>query len=313
MKKLFLLVSGVLALLATTAAPASAEQSHGLGASGVCVAESEFSSLNALTRSSTARKGWERDAPARINVGDSSYDSGLAPNVPAGFTLTVPTYIHVITAGTVGAITDAQITAQMNVLNLSFAGFYGGANSGIRFELKAVTRTDNAAWHTMDSFADEIAAKQALRQGGPDALNIYTGTAAGNLGFAYYPSILKYNGGAYSMLDGAVIHYGSFPGGFIKGFNLGFTATHEVGHWLGLAHTFEKGCLGDGDRVDDTPAMLVPTSGCPEGKDTCLKEPGLDPIHNYMDYSVDACYNQFTPGQAARMQAQYIHFRTGRY
>ena len=59
--------------------------------------------------------------------------------------------------------------------------------------------------------------------------------------------------------------------------------------------------------------MLVPTSGCPEGKDTCLKEPGLDPIHNYMDYSYDACYNQFTPGQAARMQAQYIHFRTGRY
>ena len=313
MKKLFLLVSGALALLATTAAPASAEHGHGQQAGALCVADSEFSSLNALTRTSTARKGWERDAPARINVGDSSYDSGLAPNVPAGFTTTVPTYIHVITDGKVGRVTDAQIAAQMDVLNLSFAGFYGGADSGVRFALKGVTRTDNAAWHTMNSFADEIAAKQALRQGGPDALNIYTGTAAGNLGFAYYPSILKYNGGAYSMLDGAVIHYGSFPGGFIGGFNLGFTVTHEVGHWLGLAHTFEKGCLGDGDRVDDTPPMLVPTSGCPEGKDTCLKEAGLDPIHNYMDYSVDACYNQFTAGQAARMQAQFIHFRTGRY
>ncbi len=313
MRKLLLIACGALALLATTAAPASAGHGHGHAASALCVANSEFSSLNALTSSSTTRKGWNRDAPARVNVGDSSYDSGLAPNVPAGFTTTVPTYIHVITDGRDGRVTDAQIAAQMDVLNLSFSGFYGGADSGVRFALEGVTRTDNAAWHTMDSFADEIAAKQALRQGGPDALNIYTGTAAGNLGFAYYPSILKYNGGAYSMLDGAVIHYGSFPGGFIKGFNLGFTATHEVGHWLGLAHTFEKGCLGDGDRVDDTPAMLVPTSGCPEGKDTCVKEPGLDPIHNYMDYSLDACYNQFTAGQAGRMQAQFIHFRTGRY
>ena len=313
MRKLFLIACGALALLATTAAPASAG-GHGQEASALCVAESEFSSLSRLTASSgsTAKK-WNRDAPARINVGDSSYDSGLAPNVPAGFTVTVPTYIHVITDGAVGAVSDAQIASQMDVLNLSFAGFYGGADSGIRFALRGVTRTDNAAWHTMDSFADEIAAKQALRRGGPDALNIYIGTAAGNLGFAYYPSILKYNGKKYQYLDGAVIHYGSLPGGFITPYNLGFTATHVAGHWLGLAHTFEKGCLGDGDRVDDTPAMLVPTSGCPEGKDTCLKEPGLDPIHNYMDYSVDACYNQFTPDQAARMQAQFIHFRTGRF
>jgi hypothetical protein len=310
MKRALLLVSGVLALLATTAAPASA--GAGSHASAVCVADSQFSSLNTLTTGTTA-KGWNRDAPARINVGDSSYDSGLAPNVPPGFEVTIPTYIHVITAGAVGSVTDAQIAEQMTVLNLAFAGFYGGADTKISFELEGVTRTDNAAWHTMNEFADEIAAKTALRQGGPNALNIYTGTAAGNLGFAYYPSILKTNGKKYQALDGVALHYGSLPGGFIPKFNLGQTATHEVGHWFGLAHTFEKGCLGDGDRVDDTPAMLVPTGGCPAGKDTCVKEPGLDPIHNYMDYSDDDCYNQFTPGQAARAQAQYIHFRTGRY
>lgn len=310
MKRLILLATALLALVATTAAPAGAGGTA--AATGVCGDNSQFSSLGALTASSTA-KGWNRDAPARVNVGDSSYDSGLAPNVPPGFKVTIPTYIHVITDGATGNVTDAQISQQMSVLNLAFAGFYGGANSGISFKLEGVTRTNNAKWFTMNDFADEIAAKTALRRGGPNALNIYTGTAAGNLGFAYYPSILKYQGGKYQMLDGAVVHYGSFPGGFIPKFNLGHTATHEVGHWFGLAHTFEQGCNGDGDRVDDTPAMLVPTGGCPVGKDTCLKEAGLDPIHNYMDYSDDACYNQFTPGQAARAQAQYVHFRTGRY
>ena len=313
MRKIVLLACGLVALLATTAAPAGAG-GHAHAEATLCGAESEFSSLSRLaTAASPTAKEWSRDAPGRTNIGGSYYDSGIAPNVPAGFTVTVPTYIHVITDGAVGNVTDAQITKQMDVLNLSFAGFYGGADSGIRFELEGVTRTDNAAWHTMDSFADEIAAKQALRQGGPEALNIYVGTAAGNLGFAYYPSILKYNGKKYAFLDGAVIHYGSFPDGFIGNYNLGFTATHEVGHWLGLAHTFEQGCIGHGDYVDDTPAMSIPTSGCPVGKDSCEMKPGLDPIHNYMDYSYDTCYNQFSPGQAARMQAQFIHFRTGRY
>jgi hypothetical protein len=311
MKRLILLATGALALLATTAAPAGAV-GHA-APSGVCIEASQFSSLSALTASASTAKGWNRDAPARLNVGDSDYDSGLAPNVPPGFKVKIPTYVHVLTDGKVGALSDATIRKQMDVLNLSFGGFYGGANSGFSFELKGITRTNNADWFTMNDFADEIEAKTALRRGGPDALNLYTGTAAGNLGFAYYPSILKYNGGKYAALDGVVVHYGSVPGGFIDNFNLGFTATHEVGHWLGLAHTFDKGCFGDGDRVDDTPAMSVPTSGCPVGKDTCVKEAGLDPIHNYMDYSDDPCYNQFTPGQAARMQAQHIHYRTGRY
>jgi hypothetical protein len=73
-------------------------------------------------------------------------------------------------------------------------------------------------------------------------------------------------------------------------------------------HTFDGGCGGHGDYVEDTPAMSIPTSGCPLGKDTC-PEQGLDPIHNYMDYSHDACYTEFTVGQSDRMDAQYVHWR----
>jgi hypothetical protein len=135
MKRLIVLATGLLAALAVSAAPAGAGATAA-ASNSICVETSKFSSLSALTTSSTA-KGWNRDAPARVSVGDSNYDSGLAPNVPAGFKVTIPTYIHVITDGKLGRVTDAQIRQQMDVLNLSFAGFYGGANTGVSFKLQA--------------------------------------------------------------------------------------------------------------------------------------------------------------------------------
>ena len=106
-----------------------------------------------------------------------------------------------------------------------------------------------------------------------------------------------------------MLDYKSFVGGpFGEQFSLGKTATHEVGHWLGLLHTFQGACNAKGDYVADTPAEATPTSGCPAGKDTCTA-PGDDPIHNYMDYSCDSCYDQFTAGQAVRMRNQWAYFR----
>ena len=303
---LITLVAAVSAALASPAEAAKPMAKSTINCLGWEANAETFSSLKALAPASTARgiddRG-EKDTTAYS--GSTEIPSGSEPST-AGFSANIPVYFHVITDGRTGYLTKQTVKEQINVLNLAFAGFYGGANSGFSFTLKGLDYTDNAEWFNLETFAAEVAMKSALKQGDSTALNIYSTSGGGFLGWAYYPSIVKYQ--HYEVLDGVVIHYGSVPGGFLTRFNLGHTATHEVGHYLGLAHTFEFACQGHGDYVDDTPAMAVPTSRCPIGKDTC-PEPGLDPIHNYMDYSDDACYNQFTAGQVERAQEQYLFWR----
>jgi hypothetical protein len=231
------------------------------------------------------------------------------------FSATIPAYFHVITDGDFGNVTNEQIAAQIKVLNDTFAGSdvdrATGLRTGFRFTLKAVTRTDNAAWfYAGPGGTNEHPMKRALHRGGPNALNWYSTTAGPYLGWAYLPDIVDKPGQAY--LDGVVINWQSLPGqpDFAGRYDQGETGTHEVGHWLNLEHTFFGGCAAKGDFVDDTPAQRGPTSGCPEGRDSCDK-PGLDPIHNYMDYSYDACYWEFTQGQTQRMRDAWLYYRAG--
>jgi hypothetical protein len=229
---------------------------------------------------------------------------GLAP---ADFTATVQVYFHVVTDGALGNLTTRQINSQIAVLNKTFGGREGGAATGFSFGLAGVTRTENAKWFAVKTGAEHDM-KKALKQGDDSDLNVYSTTAAAYLGWAYYPSITETN---QSYLDGIVLDWETLPGvsdRYEGRYDLGETLTHEAGHWLNLAHTFDGGCKEPGDFVDDTPAQATPTSGCPEGKDTC-PAPGLDPIHNYMDYSFDSCYTQFTSGQTQRMHDAWLLYR----
>jgi hypothetical protein len=265
--------------------------------------------VNAESSHTVSARGGDGREP---DLGEVHEDLPAAAKGKAGknFRVTVPVYFHVVTDGATGALTSKQIAAQIDVLNNTFAGGEGGATSGFSFALAGVTRTDNADWfNAKPAGTHEHSMKRALHQGGPNALNFYSTTAGAYLGWAYLPSILDKPGQAY--LDGVVVDWESLPGTstrYAGRYDLGETGTHEVGHWLNLEHTFEGGCADKGDFVDDTPAQRYPTNGCPEGQDTC-PEPGLDPIHNYMDYSYDSCYTEFTPGQVQRMRDAWLFYR----
>jgi hypothetical protein len=231
------------------------------------------------------------------------------PGLPT--TVVVPVHFHVINQGmgiANGDVEDQQLQDQITTLNNMYAGQAGGTKSRYQFKLASVDHTTNAAWYTLTpGSAEESDAKKALRLGDASELNLYTGNLGkGLLGWATFPQDFK---GA-PELDGVVILYSSLPGGSAKPYDLGMTATHEIGHWLGLYHTFQGGCTKNGDSVSDTPPEASANFGCPNpAPDTCTTFAGVDPIHNFMDYSDDSCMNQFTKGQVARVDKMYGSYR----
>ena len=170
-----------------------------------------------------------------------------------------------------------MLNQQLAVLNEDYA------SSGVAFNLLGIDKTANPAW-SQDGAENEM--KSALRKGSYSTLNLYYLTyLSGYLGYCYFPTDAPEGSNDFTI-DGCSILADTVPGGPADGYNLGKTTTHEVGHWLGLYHTFQDGCDG-GDEVSDTPAQDSPSSGCPVGRDSCPNAEGLDPIHNYMDYSTE--------------------------
>ena len=217
--------------------------------------------------------------------------------------VSVPVYFHVIRSSSgAGGVTTTQINDQITMMNNAFAG------AGFTFTLAGVDYTNNDQWYTCSTSGCESKMKKALRKGSADDLNFYTNNMGqGLLGWATFPWSYSSN----PLMDGVVVLESSLPGGSTANYNEGDTGTHEVGHWMGLYHTFQGGCTSPGDSVDDTPYESSGASGCPTGRDTCSSA-GLDPIENFMDYSYDSCMYKFSAGQNSRSISMWNAYRAGK-
>ena len=214
--------------------------------------------------------------------------------------MSVPIYFHVVSDGATGNVSNAAINEQIQVLNRTF----GGPEGGYRHRLQLPARRchaheQRATGTTRARAAAEHAMKRALKRGGDERAEHLPddGRASTSAGRTSRRSPSR-----ATTTSTASSSTGSRCRDVDRGTRASTTSVRRRRTRPGTGSTSRTrsrdGCNGQGDFVDDTPAMSEPTSGCPAGKDTC-PEPGLDPIHNYMDYSFDTCYKEFTAGQAA--------------
>ncbi len=233
--------------------------------------------------------------------------------------ITIPVHFHVVyRADGTGNIPDSRLDAQIAAMNEHFTGLdtpayrTAAANMSFRFVRSSVTRTQNDTWYAAGPGSSaQTQMKNALHTGSADDLNFYTNSGGGYLGWATFPN--EYAGA--SAQDGVVCYWASLPGSNYVPYNEGDTGTHEVGHWLGLYHTFQGGCTTTNDGVSDTPAERGPTYGCPSRNlDTCKSKsyPGIDPYENFMDYTDDPCMYKFSLGQADRSDTMWATYRAGK-
>lgn len=216
----------------------------------------------------------------------------------------IPVWVHNIYRntrnGTIGYVTNQMANDQIQVLNDAYGSL------GYTFTMYGLDRYANNIYYSWDlGSPQEDLVKQVLAVYPQFVLNVYYITPpGGTLGWAYFP----WSAPEDHYIHGVVALSESLPGGSAAPYDEGDTMTHEVGHWMGLYHTFQGGCFGNGDFVADTPPEATPTFGCPAGKDTCAGG-GPDPIHNFMDYSDDFCMFEFTAGQNDRMDWAMANYR----
>lgn len=228
------------------------------------------------------------------------------PSIP----ITIPTYVHILRRDDgSGGPSDDQIEESIDLLNLAYSPMFL-----FQFDIMThVTYTDSSQWYEWKHGSkEEVTAFRELRRGGCGDLNVFVAVPQeGVLGYASFPWECEGDAEGGGK-DGVVILNGSLPRGNAKPYDQGHTLIHEVGHWLGLFHTFENGCDGKiGDSISSTPAEDSAAYGCPLTRDSCPHRPGLDPVTNYMDYSDDNCTDHFNEEQMGRMVGMWLEYRSG--
>jgi predicted Zn-dependent protease len=215
-------------------------------------------------------------------------------------TVEVQIWFHVIHTGSTGKVSAQQTEEQIDVLNAAYK------DAPLHFSKGGSDEIESSKWFRM-TFAseEERLAKAALQKDPAKFLNVYTADVT-PLGWASFP----WDRARTPENDGVVLRHTTLPGGAEDRYNRGATLVHEVGHWLGLYHTFQGGCVAPGDEVDDTPSQADGSNKylCREDSDSC-RAAGLDPVHNFMGYCEDSCLGQFTAGQLDRLRAQISLYR----
>lgn len=321
--KIFILLFSLISMCGCSTYVQAASAEFSVNRAGEILAgEQSFSNLQEYVSSEYFRGSGKRCGAKRPDIQfDSRLEQAVA-DCTASLTViqdrywpdvsySVQVWWHVIhkSDGT-GNISDNIIHDQIAVLNEDFRAMTAtmggqGYDVKIQFELAGITRTENDTWF---NDLDEQNYKQALGRDQNHFVNVYSNSASGFLGYAYYPQ-----DSAGSVLDGIVILWESV-GGRNNGFgnyDQGRTLVHEMGHYLGLAHTFEGGgacenSYSAGDLIVDTNAEAGPNYTECSAASSCGSP---DPIHNYMDYSYDSCMYEFTREQANRAVCSLVSYR----
>lgn len=250
------------------------------------------------------------------------FATSIQPEYQPVFLYDIPVVFHVIqdTSGN-GFLGAATLQDQIDVLNEDFQALAGspgalGIDTRIRFHLAThdplgnptigITYTTNNTWYQDNGSYWNTLAWDTHRY-----LNVYTNGLPGY--FGYVPDWPQ-GGIVGQKLDRVVVWWEAVGKAPTSGWplNLGRTLTHEVGHYFGLDHPFAGGCASaaachtNGDLICDTNPQSTETFGCPASKATCGS---TDAIHNYLDYSDDACLYGFTPEQVNRMRCTIQHWR----